>query len=149
MSNKDYISKEIEEIITKEIFGKYYSNFKIEGEDYILNKMTLDLFKIILRLIKFYRASYVLSDIQRLKLDIENLKSDNTLSENEIKYIENFFKILNIKSEILRDAALIEESFTYIISQFSNWFYNEQPNIYQKIIMLEEKEMIKENIKNF
>lgn len=144
MSNKDYISKEIEEIITKEIFEKYFKNLKIEGKDYFLNKMTIELFRLKIRSIKYFKGYVVLNDFIGFKLDIIKMKKENVLSKKEIKYFQNFLKILNDKNYIP-----IEECYRFMTLKLRDWFFYEQKNIYKKIILLEEKNKINEILKNF
>lgn len=144
MSNKDYIDKEVEEIITKDIFEKHFEHLQIEGEDYLLNKMTIELFRLKIRLIKYFKGLFVLSDLHRFNVDVVLLKNENILSKIEIEDFENFLNILNNKSPTLRN-----ESYLYMVMKLSYWFDTEQRSIYEKIIMLEEKNIINETLKNF
>lgn len=144
MSNKDYIDKEVEEIITKDIFEKHFKHLQIEGDDYILNKMSIELFRLKIRLIKYFKGSVVLNDLHRFNVDVVLLKNENILSKIEIEDFENFLNILNDKSPTLRD-----EGYFYMVMKLSDWFDSEQKSIYEKIIMLEEKNIISETLKNF
>ncbi len=144
MSNIDYIDEEIEKIITKQIFEKYFYLLKIEGKDYFLNKMTIELFRLKIRSIKYFKGSVVLNDFIGFKLDIRQMKKENVLSKKEIKYFQNFLKILNDKNYIPS-----EECYRFMTLKLRDWFFYEQKNIYKKIIMLEEKNKINEILKNF
>lgn len=144
MSNKNYIDKEVEEIITKDIFEKHFEHLQVEGDDYILNKMTIELFRLKIRLIKYFKGSVVLNDLHRFNVDVVLLKNENILSKIEIEDFENFLNILNDKSPTLRD-----EGYFYMVMKLSYWFDTEQKSIYEKIIILEEKNIISETLKNF
>lgn len=145
MSKENYISEEIEEIITKDIFEKYFKNLQIEGDVFILNKMTIELFRLKIRLIKYFKGSVILIDLEKFNLEIILLKLDKILSEIEIQDFENFLKMLNDKSTTLKEEAC----YLYMISQLSESFHKEQESIYEKIIMLEEKNRINSIIEHF
>lgn len=142
MSKEDYISKEIEEIIMSDEIFKYFQE-ECKGKS-ILDKSIIHIVTLLLRFIKYYKGNYNVSRYDYNKFKKSVLEIKNILSEEEKESFNNFRLLMDRERDYNCEKVFIEllrPSYLILVSK--------QAYIYQKIVMLEEKEMIKENIKYF
>lgn len=150
MPNKDYIEQEIEEELYNYIKNKYFKHMKIGSHDYIWNKRALCLFKLKLRLIKFYKTNCSLMNFENLINDFELIKKQNILSIKENYNFEKFIKeIKELENKNNNQVFQVIEKYQYITMQLISWFDLEKNYIYKSIIQFEEKQRIKKIIENF
>ncbi len=142
MSKEDYISKEIEEIIMSDEIFKYFQE-ECKGKS-ILDKSIIHIATLLLRFVKYSKGNYNFSlyDYNKFKKSVLEVKS--LLSEEEKESFNNFRLLMDRERDYNRENVFIEllrPSYLILLSK--------QAYIYQKIVMLEEKDRIKEIIQKF
>ena len=142
MSKEDYISKEIEEIImSDEIFKSFKEKHK---NKHIYDKAIFDLAILFLRFIKYHKGNFVFFKYNYIKFKNEFNERKEILSEEEKENFNNFILIIDKTREFNRENTFLDLlSHSYVI------FASNQNYIYQKIVMLEEKDRINEIIQKF
>lgn len=142
MSNKNYIEKQVEDLImSDEIFKSFKKEYK--GKN-ILDKSIIQIATLLLRFVKYSKGNYNFSRYDYNKFNKTVIEMKEILSEEEKESFNNFRLLMDGERDYNRENVFIElfrPSYIILISK--------QSYIYQKIIILEEEKKINETLLNF
>lgn len=143
IKDKNYIKDKIEEIILKDM-SKHIKSFEVGDPDYMWYQRSLELFKLKLRLIKFYKSKCNLMSFEDFIINFDIMKKEKILSIKETHNFRKFIDKIN-ELELVKNGNV----YIYIEMQHATWFDAEKENIYNRIIQLEEQEHNKIILENF